>query len=89
MELVRIVTVAKPLDTVFAYLADFTTTTEWDPGTVKTIRTAGDGTVGTEYLNTSTFAGRATQLTYVVQELVPNQRISLRVRTRRSPPTTP
>lgn len=78
MELVRIVTVAKPLDTVFAYLADFTTTTEWDPGTVKTIRTAGDGTVGTEYLNTSTFAGHETQLTYVVQELVQNQRISLR-----------
>ncbi|HEY5151166.1 MAG TPA: polyketide cyclase, partial [Mycobacterium sp.] len=25
-----------------------------------------------------TFAGRATQLTYVLQELVPNQRISLR-----------
>jgi len=78
MELRRIVTVATPLDKVFAYLADFTTTTEWDPGTVKTIRTAGDGAVGTEYLNTSTFAGRETQLTYVVQELVPNQRISLR-----------
>ena len=78
MELRRIVTVATPLDKVFAYLADFTTTTEWDPGTVKTIRTAGDGAVGTEYLNTSTFAGRETQLTYVVQELVANQRISLR-----------
>ena len=78
MELRRIVTVATPLDKVFAYLADFTTTTEWDPGTVTTIRTTGDGTVGTEYLNTSTFAGRTTQLNYVVQELVPNQRISLR-----------
>ena len=78
MELRRIVTVATPLDRVFAYLADFTTTTEWDPGTVTTIRTTGDGAVGTEYLNTSTFAGRTTQLTYVVQELVPNQRISLR-----------
>jgi len=78
MELRRIVTVATPLDKVFAYLADFTTTTEWDPGTVTTIRTTGDGAVGTEYLNTSTFAGRETQLTYVVQELVPNQRISLR-----------
>ena len=78
MELRRIVTVATPLDKVFAYLADFSTTTEWDPGTVTTIRTTGDGAVGTEYLNTSTFAGRTTQLTYVVQELVPNQRISLR-----------
>ena len=78
MELRRIVTVATPLDKVFAYLADFTTTTQWDPGTVTTIRTTGDGAVGTEYLNTSTFAGHETQLNYVVQELVPNQRISLR-----------
>jgi uncharacterized protein YndB with AHSA1/START domain len=78
MRLQRTVTVEKPLDTVFAYLSDFTTTTEWDPGTVKTIRASGDGGFGTEYENTSTFAGRQTQLTYVVQELVPNQRISLR-----------
>ena len=78
MRLQRTVTVQKPLNKVFAYLSDFTTTTEWDPGTVETIRTSGDGTFGTEYLNTSTFAGRTTQLTYVVQELVPNQRISLR-----------
>lgn len=78
MRLQRTVTVEKPLDKVFAYLSDFTTTTEWDPGTVKTILASGDGGLGTEYLNTSTFAGRETQLTYVVQELVPNQRISLR-----------
>ena len=78
MRLQRTVTVQKPLDKVFAYLSDFTTTTEWDPGTVKTVRTSGDGTFGTEYLNTSTFAGRQTQLTYVVVDLVPNRHISLR-----------
>ena len=78
MKLERTVTVKKPLEKVFAYLSDFTTTTEWDPGTVKTIRASGDGGFGTEYLNTSTFAGRQTQLTYVVQELLPNKRISLR-----------
>ena len=70
MRLTRTVTTAKPLDTVFAYLSDFTSTTEWDPGTVRTVRTAGDGGFGTQYLNTSTFAGRQTQLTYVVQDLV-------------------
>ena len=59
MRLIRTVTIAKPLDKVFAYLADFTTTTEWDPGTVQTVRTAGDGGFGTEYLNTSTFAGES------------------------------
>ena len=78
MRLQRTVTVRKPLDTVFAYLSDFTTTTEWDPGTVKTVRTSGDGTFGTEYLNTSTFAGRQTQLTYTVVDLVPNRQIALR-----------
>lgn len=78
MRLQRTVTVEKPLDKVFAYLSDFTTTTEWDPGTVKTVRTSGDGGFGTEYLNTSTFAGRETQLTYVVEDLVPNRHIALR-----------
>ena len=78
MRLCRTVTVHKPVDEVFAYLCDFTTTTEWDPGTVKTVRTAGEGAVGTEYQNTSRFAGRNRQLTYVVLELVPNQRVALR-----------
>jgi uncharacterized protein YndB with AHSA1/START domain len=78
MRLQRTVTVEKPLERVFTYLSDFTTTTEWDPGTVRTIRTSGDGAFGTEYLNTSTFAGRQSELTYVVTELVPNQRIALR-----------
>jgi len=78
VRLQRTVTVQKPLDKVFDYLSDFTTTTEWDPGTVETVRSSGDGALGTEYLNTSTFAGRQTQLTYVVVDLVPNRQISLR-----------
>jgi uncharacterized protein YndB with AHSA1/START domain len=78
MRLQRTIIVEKPLDKVFAYLSDFTTTTEWDPGTVKTVRTSGDGGFGTEYLNTTNFAGRQTQLTYVVEDLVPNRHIALR-----------
>ena len=74
----RTVTVAKPLDKVFAYLTDFTTTTEWDPGTVDTVRVKGDGGVGTEYQNTSKFAGRETRLTYVVERLVPQEVFALR-----------
>jgi len=46
MRLTRTVTVDKPLHKVFTYLSDFTTTTEWDPGTVRTVRTAGNGSVG-------------------------------------------
>ena len=78
MRLQRTVVVDKPLDKVFAYLSDFTTTTEWDPGTVTTVLDRGDGGVGTTYLNTSAFLGRKTQLTYVVQEFVPGKRIRLR-----------
>ena len=77
MRVQKTVTVDKPMDKVFAYLSNFTTTTEWDPGTVQTVRIAGDGDVGTQYRNTTKFAGRETQLTYVVDELVPNQRIAL------------
>ena len=74
----RTVRVDRPLDVVFAYLSDFTTTTEWDPGTVETVRTAGDGGVGTEYHNTSRFLGRTTALTYVVERVVPGSVFALR-----------
>ena len=78
MQIQKTITVAKPLEAVFAYLCDFTTTTEWDPGTVRTTRESGDGGIGTVYRNTSRFLGRQTQLTYVVEDLVPQQRIQLR-----------
>ncbi len=79
MRLQKTVVVDKPLDAVFDYLSDFTTTTEWDPGTVVTVNhDNGDGGVGTTYLNTSTFLGRQTQLTYVVREFVPGELIRLR-----------
>jgi len=78
MKLLKTVIVEKPLDAVFDYLSDFTTTTEWDPGTVTTVRRHGNGGVGTTYLNTSTFLGRKTQLTYIVREFIPGKRIRLR-----------
>ena len=63
---------------VFAYLSDFTTTTEWDPGTVSTTRVSGAGDVGTEYRNVSRFLGRETELTYRVTEHTPDRRFALR-----------
>ncbi len=74
----RTVTVDRPVDQVFRYLSDFTTTSEWDPGTVRTTREDGDGGVGTRYRNVSRFLGRRTELTYIVEELVPNRRVRLR-----------
>ena len=78
MKVQQTVVVDKPLQAVFGYLSDFTTTTEWDPGTVVTVNQQGDGGVGTTYLNTSTFLGRKTQLTYMVREFIPGKRIQLR-----------
>ena len=74
----RTVVVDRPLSKVFDYLSDFTTTNEWDPGTVETVRASGDGGVGTAYRNTSTFAGRKTELTYVVERVVPGEVFALR-----------
>jgi carbon monoxide dehydrogenase subunit G len=77
MKVQKTVVVDKPLEAVFGYLSDFTTTTEWDPGTVVTVNQQGDGGVGTTYLNTSKFLGRQTQLTYVVHDFVPGVRVEL------------
>src|SRR3954452_24582944 len=62
----------------YAYLSDFTTTNEWDPGTVKTEKVSGDGGIGTTYHNTSSFMGRETELTYVVQTHQPDRLFALR-----------
>jgi uncharacterized protein YndB with AHSA1/START domain len=64
----RVVTVDQSVESVFAYLSDFETTTEWDPGTVSTVKVEGDGGPGTKYQNKSSFAGRETELEYVVQQ---------------------
>lgn len=77
MKVTRTVVTSAPPDRVFAYLADFTTTTQWDPGTVRTTRRSGDGGVGTRYLNVSRFLGRETRLEYVVTELVPGSLLRL------------
>ena len=64
MHVERTLTVPRPVEVVFDYLADFTHTNDWDPGTVETRRTSGDGGVGTTYANTSEFMGRKVELTY-------------------------
>lgn len=63
---------------VFDYLSDFETTTEWEPGTVRTVRESGDGGVGTRYHNTSRFLGRTVEVIYTVVDLDPAGRIELR-----------
>lgn len=70
-------TTASP-EVAFAYLADFTNSEEWDPGTWSCDRTSGDGGVGTTYRNISSFLGREVELTYTTAELAPPTRVHLR-----------
>ncbi len=67
-----------PLTEVFSYLSDFRSTNDWDPGTVKTTRTSGDGGKGTIYHNVSSFMGRETELDYTVTVLEDGKRFQLR-----------
>ncbi|MET0931846.1 MAG: SRPBCC family protein [Aeromicrobium sp.] len=64
MHVERTFTVSRSIEDVFDYLSDFENTNEWDPGTIRTRRTGGDGGLGTTYDNRSRFAGRETELTY-------------------------
>ena len=77
MKIQRTVETAAAPGLVFAYLSDFTTTTEWDPGTVTTERVEGDGGVGTVYRNVSEFNGKKSELRYEVVEHVPERRFAL------------
>ena len=70
-------TTASP-EAAHAYLADFRTAEEWDPGTRTCERTSGDGGVGTTYRNVSSFLGRTVEITYTATELVPPTHVHLR-----------
>ncbi len=69
--LTRTITTHTPTERVFAYLADFTTATEWDSGTVSCERVSGDGGPGTVYRNVSRFMGREVELEYTVEQAAP------------------
>ncbi|MDQ6525048.1 SRPBCC family protein [Nocardioides sp. LHD-245] len=73
----RVVFVPRPVEKVWDYLTDFTTTEEWDPPTVSTVRTGGDGGVGTTYRNVSTFLGHETEVEYEVVACVPHELFEL------------
>ncbi len=64
----RTVTTDQPLSKVWEYLSDFRTTEEWDPPTVTTTRTGGDGGVGTTYHNVSKLLGSEQEVDYVVTQ---------------------
>ncbi|MFN2519374.1 MAG: SRPBCC family protein [Jatrophihabitantaceae bacterium] len=73
----RTVEIDRPVEVVFTFLADFTHTEQWDPGTVSTTRTdSGPLRVGARFHNVSEFRGRRTELDYRVVRLDPNEHLT-------------
>ena len=66
-------------DEAFAYLSDFSTAEEWDPGTVRS-RTPRRGQLGegTEFRLVADFLGRKTTLTYRIVEYDPPNAVTFR-----------
>ncbi len=73
------VEVPRPPEAVFAYLSDFSTTEEWDPGVVEATR-VGDAPVGqgTEFRLVAEFLGRRTPITYRIAEYDPPREVTFR-----------
>lgn len=87
MQLERTFVLDAPVETVFDYVADFENTNEWDPGTIETRRTGGDGGVGTTYANRSIFLGREVELAYETVAHERPHRVVLRGRNGRTTAT--
>ncbi len=77
MVVTEVIEVPRSLDESFAYVADFTTVAEWDPGIHSSRRVVGDGGVGTAYEVQAEFRGRVMPFTYTVTAFEPNRRIVL------------
>ncbi len=68
--------VPRTLDETFAYVADFTTAAEWDPGITSSRRLdSGPIRVGSEFDVVASFRDKETPFRYVVRELEPERRI--------------
>ena len=69
----------RPRRDVAAYLTDFSTTQEWDPGVVEAERLdQGPITVGSRFRLVARFLGRRAELTYAIVHHDPGERVTLR-----------
>ncbi len=73
----EVIEVPRSIEESFAYVADFTTVAEWDPGIHESRKVSGDGGVGTVYDVQAAFRGKTMPFTYTVTELEENRRIVL------------
>jgi carbon monoxide dehydrogenase subunit G len=70
---------SRPPDEMFAYLSDFSSTQEWDPGVIEAER-LGDAPVqqGTEFRLLASFLHRKVPLTYRIVEYDPPNAVTFR-----------
>ncbi|MBM3666802.1 MAG: hypothetical protein FJW90_04865 [Actinobacteria bacterium] len=74
------VTSRKSIEEVFAYMADFSNVSEWDPSAVeaRSLDDPGGPSHGSRFAVTSEFLGRQVPLTYEITEIDPPRRVLLR-----------
>jgi carbon monoxide dehydrogenase subunit G len=77
MVVTEVIEVPRSLEESFAYVADFTTVAEWDPGIHASRKVSGDGGVGTVYEVQAEFRGKTMPFTYTVTAFEQNARIVL------------
>jgi carbon monoxide dehydrogenase subunit G len=77
MVVTEVIEVARPPDEAFAYVADFTTVAEWDPGIHASHKVSGDGGIGTVYDVQADFRGKTVPFTYTVTAFERDRRIVL------------
>jgi carbon monoxide dehydrogenase subunit G len=70
--------IPKPVDDVFAYLADFSNTAEWDPGVAEATQTSeGAVGLGSTFDLVTLFRGRRVPVSYEVTLHEPSTRVVL------------
>ena len=77
MVVTEVIEVPRSVEESFAYVADFTTVAEWDPGIHESRRISGDGGVGSVYAVEAEFRGKTVPFTYTVTAFQQNERIVL------------
>jgi carbon monoxide dehydrogenase subunit G len=79
MRYAREIEVTTSPDETFAYLSDFSTTAEWDPGIVEARRlTPAPTALGSRFELISNFGGNRQRFEYVVTEFEDGKRVALR-----------
>lgn len=77
MLVTEVIEVPRSPTEAFAYVADFTTVADWDPGIHASRRVSGDGRVGTVYQVEAEFRGKTVPFTYTVITFEQDRRIVL------------